>query len=174
MTKNIGRILCRTAWLFVAFSVFASGAGLTQEIQRGSVTNLPVPRYVSLKSDDANVRRGPSLAHRIDWVFKHRGMPLQIVDEYDNWRRVKDRDGAGGWMHYSLLSGSRTVILNGEMTPLYLLADKESQETAKAEDGAIAKLEKCLKDWCYVSADKAKGWVQKTAIWGVGADEIKN
>ena len=85
----------------------------------GQVTNLPVPRFVSLKAANGNVRRGPSLTHRIDWVFNQRDMPLRITAEYDNWRRVEDRDGMGGWMHYSLLSGTRTVLMpDPNQTPL--------------------------------------------------------
>ena len=71
---------------------------------RGSSTNLPVPRFVSLKSSEGNVRRGPSLEHRIDWVFRHRDMPLRITGEFGHWRRVEDNEGQGGWIHYSLLS----------------------------------------------------------------------
>ena len=78
--------------------------------ERGPVTNLLIPRYVSLKASEANARRGPSLSHRIDWVFKKKGMPLEIYGEYDNWRRVRDAEGAGGWIHYSLLSGVRSYI----------------------------------------------------------------
>ncbi|HFQ14828.1 MAG TPA: hypothetical protein ENK41_00615, partial [Rhodobacteraceae bacterium] len=66
----------------------------------GAVTGMPVPRFVSLKADEANVRRGPSLANRVDWVFTARGMPLEIIAEYGNWRKVRDRDGVGGWVHY--------------------------------------------------------------------------
>ena len=77
---------------------------------RGPVTNLPLPRYVSLKGGEGNARRGPSLSHRIDWVFRHPGMPLRVVAEFGHWRRVEDQDGAGGWVHYSLLSGVRTAI----------------------------------------------------------------
>ena len=70
---------------------------------RGPVTNLPLPRYVSLKGGEGNARRGPSLSHRIDWVFRHPGMPLRVVAEFGHWRRVEDQDGAGGWVHYSCL-----------------------------------------------------------------------
>jgi Uncharacterized protein conserved in bacteria len=76
-----------------------------------------VPRFVSLNAGEANVRRGPSLSHRIDWVFKRRNMPLQLVAEYGQWRRVIDRDGQGGWIHYTLLSGARTVLVNETPPP---------------------------------------------------------
>ena len=84
----------------------------------GPVTNLPLPRFVSLKTGEGNARRGPSLSHKIDWVFTRRNMPLEVTDEYGHWRRVRDLDGAGGWMHYSLLSGVRTVIIREDLLAL--------------------------------------------------------
>ena len=89
----------------------ATTATYTSAAERGPVTNLLMPRFVSLKASEANARRGPSLSHRIDWVFKKKGMPLEIYGEYDNWRRVRDSEGAGGWIHYSLLSGVRSIII---------------------------------------------------------------
>ncbi|MDG1530473.1 MAG: SH3 domain-containing protein [Paracoccaceae bacterium] len=174
MTTKLGRMFCGFSVLFSALILAATSSGIADENPRGSVTNLPLPRFVSLKASEGNVRRGPSLAHKIDWVFKHRNMPLQIVGEYGNWRRIKDRDGAGGWMHYSLLSGSRMVIISGDRTPLYILADEKSKKSAEAEDGALAKLEDCSLHWCFVRADNAKGWIPKSALWGVDEDEIRN
>lgn len=141
---------------------------------RGPVTNLPLPRFVSLKGSEGNARRGPSLSHRIDWVFTHAGMPLKITAEFGHWRRVEDRDGAGGWVHYSLLSGVRTVIVEDDMTELHARADAKSSVVALAEAGAIAKLGDCSIDWCEISAEDADGWVPKTAIWGVDPKEIRN
>ena len=112
-----------TSWRKVtagAILLLASIGAACADVERGSVTNLPIPRYVSLKAPEANVRRGPSLSHRIDWVFQRRAMPLKITDEYGHWRRVQDIDGAGGWMHYSLLSGARTVIVREETSELRL------------------------------------------------------
>lgn len=141
---------------------------------RGPVTNLPLPRFVSLKGSEGNARRGPSLSHRIDWVFKHAGMPLRVTAEFGNWRRVEDRDGASGWVHYSLLSGVRTVIVDQDMAQLRARADEKSAVVALAEAGSIARLGDCTRDWCEISADKADGWVPKSLIWGVGADEIRD
>ena len=84
----------------------------------GPVTKLPIPRFVSLKANEGNMRRGPSLSHRIDWVLKRRNMPLEVVAEHGHWRKVVDRDGAGGWVHYALLSGNRTVIIESELLDL--------------------------------------------------------
>ena len=95
----------------------AVAAAVAAQTGRGPVTNLPLPRYVSLKGSEGNARRGPSLSHRIDWVFTHAGMPLRVTAEFGHWRRVEDRDGAGGWVHYSLISGVRTVIVEEELAP---------------------------------------------------------
>lgn len=135
--------------------------------ERGPVTNLPIPRFVSMKAVEGNVRRGPSLSHRIDWVFKHRNMPLEVTGEYGHWRRVKDRDGVGGWVHYSLLSGMRTVIVETDMLPLLVKPDTKSPVNAHVEVGAIARLDECSGEWCKIRADRYKGWVPKSALWGV-------
>ncbi len=141
---------------------------------RGPVTNLPLPRYVSMKASEGNVRRGPSLTHRIDWVYKRRDMPLEITAEHGHWRRVRDRDGAGGWVHYSLLSGVRTVIVEEDMLKLYQRPDPDSPVSARLEMGVIARLGDCNEIWCRLTAGGYRGWVPKTAIWGVRADEIRN
>lgn len=140
---------------------------------KGPVTNLPLPRYVSLKGGEGNARRGPSLSHRIDWVFRHPGMPLRVVAEFGHWRRIEDQDGAGGWVHYSLLSGVRTAIVTTDMAELRARADQNGPIIARAEAGAIVRLHECVKDWCRVSGGGEKGWVVKTSLWGVDADEIR-
>ncbi|WP_424939198.1 SH3 domain-containing protein [Aliiroseovarius sp. S253] len=139
--------------------------------ERGAVTNLPIPRFVSLKGSEGNVRRGPSLRHRIDWVFKQRGMPLRVIGEFEHWRQVQDRDGVGGWVHYSLLSGARTAIVDQDLMPLYSRANPESQINAYLEAGVIARIESCGPAWCRLKADGIRGWTTKESIWGVGPDE---
>ncbi|WP_199261601.1 SH3 domain-containing protein [Paracoccus binzhouensis] len=141
---------------------------------RGPVTNLPLPRYVSLKGSEGNARRGPSLSHRIDWVFRHAGMPLRVVAEFGHWRRVEDQDGAGGWVHYSLLSGVRTAIVTRDMLDLLARPEPRAAVVARAEAGAIVRLHECNPDWCRVSGGGEKGWVPKTAIWGVDPGEIRD
>ena len=141
---------------------------------RGAITNLPLPRYVSLKGGEGNARRGPSLSHRIDWVFRHAGMPLRVVAEFGHWRRVEDRDGAGGWVHYSLLSGVRTVIVEQDMTELLSRPDPKGDVVARAEAGAILRLGECQPDWCRVSGGGQRGWVPKTTLWGVDPDEVRD
>lgn len=148
--------------------------GSRAEPARGAVTNLPLPRYVSLKGNEGNARRGPSLSHRIDWVFRHAGMPLRVVAEFGHWRRVEDRDGAGGWVHYALLSGVRTALVTTDMLELRARPNPDADIVARAEAGAILRLNECNPGWCRVSGGGQRGWVPKTAIWGVDADEIRD
>jgi SH3-like domain-containing protein len=140
---------------------------------RGPVTNMPLPRFVSLKGDEGNARRGPSLSHRIDWVFRHRDMPLMVTAEFGHWRRVEDRDGQGGWIHYSLLSGVRTVMFATDLAELHANPDTRSQVVARAENGVIGRLGECRIDWCRVAAGGEKGWAAKSDIWGVAPHEIR-
>ena len=139
---------------------------------RGPVTNLPLPRYVSLKTSEGNARRGPSLTHRIDWVFTRRDMPLRITAEHEHWRRVEDADGLGGWVHYSLLSGVRTALVIQAMADFRALPDAQSAIVVQAEAGVIAHVLECAPDWCRLRVGGQKGWVHKSALWGVDGSEV--
>ncbi len=160
------------ATVLIGLAVLTGGTAIAAD-KRGPVTNLPLPRFVSMKAAESNVRRGPSLTHRVDWVFKRRGMPLEITAEYGHWRRVQDRDGAGGWVHYALLSGARTVLIEEDLLQVRARPDPQSQVTAAFELGVVARLGECSRDWCKISADGYKGWVQKHQLWGVAPDEIR-
>lgn len=147
---------------------------VSMQSDRGPVTNLPLPRFVSLKASEANVRRGPSLSHRVDWIFTRRDMPLQVVAEYGHWRRVIDRDGMGGWVHYTLLSGNRTVIVDRDLLTLRSRPEPDAPELARLELGVIADLGDCDPDWCRLSAGGYRGWAPKSALWGVTPGEIRD
>lgn len=160
----------RAAIAFIIATLFASA---TYGQDRGSVTNLPLPRFVSLKAAEGNVRRGPSLSHRIDWVFMRRDMPLEVTAEYGHWRRVRDRDDQGGWVHYSLLSGVRTVIVERDMLTLFAKPDPNTRENAHLEMGVIARLGQCGPEWCRLTAGGQRGWARKDTLWGVRPNEIR-
>lgn len=165
------KLIC--AALCVAFGV--SGPLYAQDAAAptiGPETNRPLPRFVSLKASEANVRRGPSLSHRIDWVFQRKGMPLQVIAEYGHWRRVIDRDGQGGWVHYTMLTGARTVIVERENLFLLARATPDSRQTAELQADVVARVRRCDISWCEIAAGGYKGWAPKTRLWGVGADEI--
>ncbi|WP_237708056.1 SH3 domain-containing protein, partial [Oceanicola sp. S124] len=145
-----------------------------QPQQLGSVTHLPLPRFVSMKSDKANIRRGPSKTHRIDWVFLRRDMPVEVVAEYGHWRQIRDHDGVGGWVHYVLLSGNRTVLVQEDMLALRFQPSPEARVIARLESGVIADLDKCDPEWCRLEVNGYRGWAPKSALWGVDADEIRD
>jgi SH3-like domain-containing protein len=139
---------------------------------RGQVTNLPLPRFVTLKTNEGNARRGPGLTHRIDWVFTRAGMPLRVTAEYENWRRVEDQEGLGGWVHYSLLSGVRSVIITAELADFRASPDTDAEVVLRGERGVIARVLQCTEDWCRLAVEGERGWVSKAALWGVEPGEM--
>jgi SH3-like domain-containing protein len=169
------KVLC-TGLMAIAISVvpLAVNADLASNAkERGSVTNLPVPRFVSMKAKQGNVRRGPGLTYRIDWVYRHNNTPLLVTAEFGHWRRVQDKDGQGGWMHYALLSGVRTAIINAPNIALRRKPNKNATPVAYAEEGAIVSLDECSLQWCSVSAGGTGGWAMKSDLWGVMDDELR-
>lgn len=168
------RVLVVRLVMALGLAACMAGAGLAQDTNgglRGEVTNLPLPRYVSLKTNEGNARRGPGLTHRIDWVFSRAGMPLRITAEYENWRRIEDAEGAGGWVHYSLLSGTRTALVLADMLDLRATPLAEGAVVLRAEAGVIARVLECRPDWCRISIADEKGWAPKAALWGVDPEE---
>ncbi|HET7409539.1 MAG TPA: SH3 domain-containing protein [Paracoccaceae bacterium] len=138
----------------------------------GPVTNLPLPRYVSLRSDKINVRRGPGLDYRKDWVFRREGLPVKIVEEYGNWRRIVDKDQAGGWVYHAMLTGRRTVLILEDGTALREEPTDAAPANARAEQGVVARLDSCGPDWCRIEAGGYEGWVRKSSVWGVESEEV--
>ena len=165
-------VLSRFSVVIMLMALTVPEFAATQE--RGPVTNLPIPRFVSMKATEANIRRGPSLTHRIDWVFKRKDIPLEITAEHGHWRRVRDRDGAGGWVHYSLLSGVRTAIIEKDMLDLLSRPQDNAMVVARLELGVIARISSCDVAWCEISAGGYEGWTRKEYLWGVRPTETLN
>ena len=135
------------------------------------MTNLPLPRFVSIKASEANVRRGPSKAHRVDWVFRARDLPVEITAEHGHWRRVRDRDGVGGWVHHALLSGVRTVIIETDLAALRLRPDQNAPIRAQLERNVIARIQSCDGTWCRLTVEGYRGWVFQDETWGTYPQE---
>ncbi|MFC0280963.1 SH3 domain-containing protein [Falsigemmobacter intermedius] len=138
----------------------------------GCVTRRPLPRYVSLKGAEARARRGPASDHRVDWIYQRQGLPLKVTAEYENWRRVEDSEGAGGWMHFALLSNNRSAMIMAEMADIYDAPGGHGSLTARAQQRAVVRLLECQPDWCRISAEGIRGWVKKSDIWGVEPGEV--
>lgn len=149
-----------------------AGKDQPRDPSKGAVTNLPIPRYASLKGREGNARRGPGLTHRIDWVFTTSGMPLRITAEFEHWRKIEDSEGIGGWVHYALLSGVRRVLVTKDLAEFRDAPDVNARVAFNAERNVIGRLDQCNLDWCEVSTDGESGWIEKTALWGVDPSEI--
>ncbi len=167
--RLIGTIL---AFGLALFSALSAPALANDNTRIGSVTKQPLPRFVTLKGEEGNVRRGPSVTHRIDWVFTRRGMPLQVVSEFGNWRQVRDRDGAGGWMHHILLSRARSVIVQEDLMPLRSSPEEDAPIRARAEAGVIARLGPCENGYCRIQSGRTRGWASVTSLWGLTEAEV--
>jgi SH3-like domain-containing protein len=138
-------------------------------------SGLPVPRYVSLKSDRVNVRAGPTMDQDVNWIYTRAGLPVEVTAEWENWRRVRDSEGAEGWVYHSLLSGRRTAVITmkhkDDLATLYNRPDKESAVAARLEAGVVAQVKHCGNNWCRVVGRGFDGWIEQQRLWGVYADE---
>ena len=141
----------------------------------GSVSGLPIPRFVSLKSDRVNVRGGPNKDQEVRWVYTRAGMPVEITAEFENWRRIRDADGTEGWVYHSLLSGKRTAMVTAKtadaLVPVYESPDLKSGVVARLERGVVGVVKRCDDGWCSFHGKGFEGFIQETRLWGVYPNE---
>jgi SH3-like domain-containing protein len=139
--------------------------------QAGRTTGLPLPRFVSLGADEVNLRFGPGEGYPIAWILTREGLPVEIVEEFDTWRKVRLHDGDLGWIHASLLSSRRTVLVADEIQALRQTPDQDARIVLRAEPGVIGQLLDCDGSWCRVEIEGRRGWLQRAEFWGVLPDE---
>jgi SH3-like domain-containing protein len=154
--------------------------------QAGKVSGLPVPRFVSLKSGETNLRKGPNARYPIVWTYKKRGYPLEVVAEFENWRKLKDQDGQEGWVHINLINGTRNFVVkdnkyqteqaeykvrNNELI-IFRYPDEHSFPMLRAELGVVGSVKSCDPEWCKVKIADSSGWVRKENMWGVYPEEV--
>ena len=136
-------------------------SGFSAKDSGQTTSGLPLPRYVSLKSDHVNVRAGPTKDNDVAWVYTRSGLPVEITAEFENWRRVRDSEGAEGWVYHSLLSGRRTAVITmktkDELAPLYESTDATSAVIARLQAGVVTQVKHCAAGWCRVSGDGFDG-----------------
>jgi SH3-like domain-containing protein len=131
-------------------------------------SGLPIPRFVSLRSDKVFVRTGPAQRYPIKWIFVKKGMPIEIIQEFDTWRKIRDIKGDEGWIHQALLSGKRNAIVVAEEGAMVLRKAKEgAKPVALMEKNVQLVLEECRADWCKVEAGDFSGWTKRNLLWGV-------
>lgn len=146
----------------------AAGA---EETLRPGRTGLPLPRFVSLRSAEVNLRTGPGFRYPIEWVYRRSGQPVEIVDEFDTWRRIRDWEGTSGWVHQSMLQGRRTVRVTESERLLYREPSPSAAPVARLAPGAIGGLNNCRAGWCRLDFSGFVGWLPHDAFYGVYAEE---
>lgn len=136
-----------------------------------------LPRFASLRSSSVHMHVGPGNNYPIEWRFIRQGLPVEIVAEFDTWRRVRDHQGTEGWIHKSLLCGKRTVIIMGSLQNLYDKPDSQSAIIARIEPNVVATVTETQPNWCKIEIrndqGRFKGWVSRKQVWGLYADESK-
>jgi SH3-like domain-containing protein len=137
-------------------------------------SGLPVPRYVSLRSAEINVRVGPGKDYPIEWVYKRANLPVEIIAEFENWRKIKDVEGSEGWVHQSMLSGTRHALIHKETREIKDAPRPDSKTLAQIEPEVTVRLQKCQGDWCRIQVESTRGWVHRSSLWGVYANEAVN
>jgi SH3-like domain-containing protein len=169
------------AWFhafFIAAMVAAASVATARaagNMANGPVSGLPVPRFVSLKPDKVNVRGGPTRDHDVTWQYTRAGLPVEITAESDNWRRIRDSDGAEGWVYHSMLSGRRTAVVTAkgkdELIPLHAKADAQAAVTARVQSGVLGSVKSCTGAWCRIVGAGFDGWIAQERLWGVYPNE---
>jgi SH3-like domain-containing protein len=166
MVRGVKRIVVTAAIVAVAALAPVCRADAVETQAR-----LPVPRFVSLRSDKVNLRTGPGDRYPIEWVLTRKDMPVQIVAEFEHWRRIRDFEGTEGWVHERMLDGKRDIVVTGAVRPLRRQPVANAAVVARAEPGVVARLLECQGPWCRVDAGEATGWMRRDEIWGVLPDE---
>jgi SH3-like domain-containing protein len=159
--------------LVIGFSALLLASGLAGAAERADgTTDLPIPRFVSLKSNTAMMRTGPDdQRFPIQWEYKRRGLPMEVLREYGIWRQVRDPEGTIGWMNKSLLTGERTAMVMGEVRTLYTSPDLQSRIAWRIENGTVVNITLCENVWCRVSNAGRSGYILRSQLWGTYPNE---
>ena len=161
--------LSRCLLLGVALVMLLGAAPPSEDAQ-----GLKIPRFVSMRLGEVNLRVGPGQRYPITWVFTKKDMPVEITEEFDTWRKIRDWEGTEGWVNHAALSGKRSVIVTGEIRTLRASPDPQARPVARVEPGVIGKLLECppeSPDWCKIETDDVRGWIRRNEFWGVYPQE---
>ena len=149
-------------------------AGATgAQVAPANPSGLPIPRWVSIRAKEANLRTGPGARYPIDWLLQRRNLPAEVIGEFENWRKIRIQDGTEGWVHKSMLSGRRMAAITDGRARMRLDPTDNAPIAAFVETGVIVTLRGCEATWCQVAVDGhgVEGWLPRTALWGIYADE---
>jgi SH3-like domain-containing protein len=135
-------------------------------------TNLPTPRFVSIKSNEVNTRVGPGDNYPIKWVIVKKALPVEVVEEYQHWRKIRDVSGDEGWVHSAMISGERSAIILNKNWEVKSKPELTSKTIATIEKGVVVGLNKCSNEACEVRIGKVDGWLPRAALWGIYKNEM--
>jgi len=144
----------------------------SRQVERPGRTGLPLPRFVSLRASEVNLRTGPGVRYPIDWVYQRRGLPVEVIDEFKTWRRIRDHEGTMGWVHQTMLDGRRGVLIVDEIGILRRAPEPDAAMVARLEPGVVARLERCETLWCQVTVERLSGWLPRKAFYGLYPGEV--
>jgi SH3-like domain-containing protein len=188
------RLLGRGVAAFAAIGLLAAGTLIAVQAQHAAASStpavdpsppdpgvsvgksgLPLPRFVSLKAGRVNVRVGPGEDYKVAWVFTRSALPVEVIQEFDTWRRIRDSDGQVGWVFHSLLSAKRTAVVSpwtsSDPLPIRARGTRDAAVTARLQPGVQASVDRCRSGWCDLSGNGFSGWIEQTQLWGVYPDE---
>ena len=157
-------VVFRMAAAAMVVVIVAAGAGY-------AATGLPVPRFATLRADEVNVRTGPGVRYPVEWVFVRRNMPVEITAEFHTSRKVRDWQGPAGWVHQSMLSGRRSIIVPDGVQPLRREAANDAAVIARLAEKVVGRLLECRKEWCRIEVSGRRGWMKRSQFWGVYPNE---
>ena len=137
-------------------------------------SGLPLPRFVSLRSDEVNLRTGPGTRYPVDWIYSRRDLPVEVIAEFETWRKIRDWQGAEGWVHQSMLSARRMLVVTGSRRRLRAAAEENAPSVAEAEPNMVGRLLGCPRDknFCRVEISTIQGWLRRDEFWGVYQNEF--
>jgi SH3-like domain-containing protein len=158
--------LCRRIATLV---LTAAGVAASAAVWAGETSGLPLPRFVSLRSDEVNLRTGPGVRYPIDWIYSRKDLPVEVVAEFEAWRKIRDWQGSEGWVHQSMLSGRRMMVVVGSGRTLRGSDAESAEPVASVEAGVFGRLLQCPRnrDYCRVEIQQMQGWLKRDELWGV-------
>ena len=163
LTQPMRHVFFLSVFLFL----FAASA----QAQEASMDNLPLPRWAVISVSEINLRTGPGKRYPIDWVLRKKGLPVEITQEFDSWRMVREPGGAKGWVSRTMLSSTHNVMIQSGDQSLLAKPDDGARVIARLQKGVIGRALICRPQWCQVKVESYEGWVPKDTLWGVYPQE---
>lgn len=177
--RSACRLVALIAALIGALVAFAPGQAVlgqgSDSVKLGlGPSGLPLPRFVTLRAAEVNLRSGPGIGYPIEWVFSRKGLPVEIIDEFETWRQIRDWQGSEGWVHKTMLSGHRSAMVVGANRLLRRAPEAGAPAVAEIETRVVGRLLQCRDAWCRVETDSFEGWLRENEIYGAYPGETFN